>query len=130
MDRLPQKEDDRVSGDDEWLTQYLSENRNWGRWGDDDQVGALNLIDDGKRVRALALARTGQVLSLSRPLATRGGEANPIPAQHFMYSQAHGLGGAAPAADGPTFGGYAADYYGMYYHGLTTTHLDALCHVW
>jgi hypothetical protein len=115
----------------DWLSRYLTENRNWGRWGPDDQVGALNLIDDAKRRSALGQARTGQVLSLSRPLATRGGAANPAPAQHFMHRQAHGLGGAAPADDSDDLGGgYAADYYGVYYHGLVTTHLDALCHVW
>lgn len=25
---------------------------NWGRWGEDDQVGAVNLITDAKRVEA------------------------------------------------------------------------------
>ena len=24
--------------------------RNWGRWGDDDQAGTANLIDDGEKL--------------------------------------------------------------------------------
>ena len=31
---------------------YLHERRNWGRWGNDDQVGAINLITPEKRTRA------------------------------------------------------------------------------
>ena len=27
-------------------------------------------------------------------------------------------------------GGGAVDYYGIMYHGYSTTHVDALCHVW
>ena len=39
---------------------YLHDRRNWGRWGKDDQVGALNLITPEKRVKAAALARSGR----------------------------------------------------------------------
>ncbi len=27
-------------------------------------------------------------------------------------------------------GGFAADYYGISYHGFASTHIDALCHTW
>src|SRR5947208_15860908 len=27
-------------------------------------------------------------------------------------------------------GGFSADYYGIYYHGIASTHIDALCHTW
>src|SRR3989442_3700521 len=27
-------------------------------------------------------------------------------------------------------GGFAADYYGILYHGVASTHIDALCHTW
>jgi kynurenine formamidase len=27
-------------------------------------------------------------------------------------------------------GGFAADFYGIYYHGIASTHIDALCHTW
>jgi hypothetical protein len=29
---------------------------NWGRWGNDDEIGALNLITDEKRLAALGFA--------------------------------------------------------------------------
>jgi hypothetical protein len=57
----------------------------WGRWGADDEAGALNLIGAREVQRAAALVRTGQVLNLAQPLSPR----TPVPhhragLQHFM----------------------------------------------
>ena len=45
-------------------------------------------------------------------------DGNIYPAQHWMRTIERGTGGGA------------VDYYGIFYHGIVTTHLDALCHVW
>ena len=45
---------------------WLRDRRNWGRWGKDDQRGAINLITPEKRARAARLVRTGRSVSLSR----------------------------------------------------------------
>lgn len=37
----------------------------WGLWGDDDQMGAINLIDDACVRRGLECARTGRTFSLN-----------------------------------------------------------------
>ena len=42
--------------------------RNWGRWGEADELGTLNLIDDDARRRAAAAVRTGQAFCLGLPL--------------------------------------------------------------
>src|SRR6266404_5350795 len=42
--------------------------KNWGRWGPDDQLGSVNLITPAKRKAALALARTGDTVSLAHTL--------------------------------------------------------------
>lgn len=97
---------------------YLRDRRNWGRWGADDEVGALNLITPEKRVAAARLVQTGRSISLSRLFPKTPGLENPEPAQHFMRWFPRGAGGAA------------VDYYGISYHGVATTHIDALCHVW
>ena len=97
---------------------YLHERRNWGRWGEDDQLGALNLITNEKRAQAAGLVKSGRAVSLSRDVPTIPGPTNPVPAQHWMRTMRRGTGGAA------------VDYYGLVYHGHTTTHVDALCHVW
>ena len=43
----------------------LSAISNWGRWGKDDQLGALNLITAGKRRQAARLVRDGISVSLA-----------------------------------------------------------------
>ena len=39
---------------------------NWGRWGKDDQLGALNLITPQKRKEAAGLVQEGISISLTR----------------------------------------------------------------
>jgi kynurenine formamidase len=97
---------------------YIHEKNNWGRWGQDDQVGAVNLVTDAKRLQAVSLVRKGRVVSLSRELPKTPAPNNLNPAQHFMRTN--------PRAGG----GSVTDYYGTSYHGQSTTHLDALCHIW
>lgn len=102
----------------EEVLSYLHERHNWGRWGADDEVGAMNLITPEKRVKAAQLVRSGRNVSLSRDFPTAPRHGNPHPAQHWMKTVPRGTGG------------FSADYYGIYYHGVATTHLDALCHTW
>jgi hypothetical protein len=98
---------------------YLKEDRNWGRWGNDDQMGAVNLVTNEKRLAAAQLVKTGRAVSLSREFPKTPAPNNPTPAQHFMNRGVREPGG-----------GLATDYYGVSYHGQANTHLDALCHVW
>jgi kynurenine formamidase len=89
---------------------------NWGRWGADDERGALNFITPQKRAAAARLAQSGEIISLSLPLSTKSAPDNPQPVQHMM------LHAGAP--------GYASlDYFAIAPHGMAFTHLDALCHV-
>ena len=46
--------------------------RNWGRWGDDDERGTLNLITPDKLVAAGALIRSGKVFDLGIPFGSGG----------------------------------------------------------
>jgi hypothetical protein len=48
---------------------------NWGRWGRDDQRGAINLIGPEQVLHAAGLVTTGEVISLAAPFAADG----PIP---------------------------------------------------
>ena len=101
------------------ITELLTKRNNWGRWGPDDQRGAINLITPEKRVEAAALVRSGRIVSLSRDIPTVPGPNNPNPAQHFFR-----------VMDGGSAGGGVVDHIGLLYHGYQTTHIDALCHVW
>src|SRR5207253_6328702 len=46
---------------------------NWGEFGDDDQLGRLNLLTDERRLRALQEVKAGRVFCLSHPLDRPGG---------------------------------------------------------
>ena len=96
---------------------------NWGRWGPDDERGALNLISDAKRAQAATLVQDGVAISCSLPLPVTPGIDNPEPVQHHMLA-------AGDLPEGALIPGlaYTADYFAIGCHGLATTHLDALCH--
>ena len=53
--------------------------RNWGRWGDDDQIGTLNFITDDAVRAAAALVRSGRRFSLAYPLQLNGLQTGAIP---------------------------------------------------
>jgi kynurenine formamidase len=88
---------------------------NWGRWGDRDQLGALNLITPAKRAAAAALVRSGRTVSCARPLPTEPSAENPNPVVHLM--------------SGTATENYGADYFALAPHGFATSHIDALCHI-
>ncbi|HEY6395373.1 MAG TPA: hypothetical protein VIX12_08155, partial [Candidatus Binataceae bacterium] len=94
---------------------------NWGRWGKDDQRGALNFITREKRVAAARLVQSGEPVSMALPLATVPAPDNPTPVTHLMVQ----AGNDAHKLPLP----YAGDYFAIAPHGLANTHLDALCHV-
>src|SRR3979411_482297 len=48
----------------------MKELSNWGRWGNDDELGAANLITPAKRKQALALAKEGLPDSLAHDVVT------------------------------------------------------------
>ena len=50
----------------EWMTSLS----NWGRWGEDDQLGCLNLITESKRKKAAELIQDGSIVSCARPITT------------------------------------------------------------
>jgi kynurenine formamidase len=53
--------------------------RNWGRWGDDDEIGTLNLITDAVVKAAAGEIKTGRRLSLGLPLDDQGPQSGAIP---------------------------------------------------
>jgi len=94
----------------EQFERWKRELSNWGRWGPDDQLGALNLITPEKRRRAAALVIEGMSVSLARDAETEKAIDNPNPYEHQML-------------------GIGADRFGVTYHGTAHTHLDSLAHI-
>jgi kynurenine formamidase len=52
---------------------------NWGRWGDDDEIGTLNLITPEAVARAAACVKRGRTFSLAIPLSLDGPQLGFIP---------------------------------------------------
>ncbi|PKB72618.1 MAG: hypothetical protein BZY75_06220 [SAR202 cluster bacterium Io17-Chloro-G7] len=94
---------------------------NWGRWGDDDQLGTLNLITDKKRAQAGALVKEGISVTCSRLIVPEiAPDVTSIPPLHYIVR-----GGDTVPEEGP---GGTSDFIGLSFHGLTITHVDSLCH--
>ena len=109
---------------DRWMTELS----NWGRWGKDDQLGALNLITPEKRRQAMALAKNGIVVSLERPIVP-----SKAPDETKADGKPHGVAffdirfKTFPAGDPRGNDGFSSDIQESHVHG-PMTHLDALCH--
>ena len=98
------------------VTQWMDELSNWGRWGDDDELGTLNLITPEKRLEAIGLARTGTSVSLSHNYLKEQAEDATSPFGHEMLG-----------VDRP--GPFRSDRYSIAYHGYAHSHMDSLCHM-
>jgi len=97
---------------------------NWGRWGSDDERGAVNLVTPERVLAACGRPRQGRVYQLGIELrrgAPVGGERTAP--MHFMVHD-----GGDFAALGRDDWGTADDYLTLYTQG--TTHIDGLAHMW
>ncbi len=103
------------------LAQRLS---NWGRWGPDDERGALNFITPQASAAAAALVTEGVNVSCALELAKTPAADNPTPVMHFM------TGAGDVSAQGRIRGLEATgDGFMISPHGMANTHIDALCHI-
>jgi len=100
--------------------QLFEKLKNWGRWGEDDELGALNFIREADVVEAAKLVKTGRRVSLGRALDTVAGPDNDRPALHYMTHMGE------RGADDST---YYLDFIGVDFHGHSASHVDALPHV-
>lgn len=100
---------------------------NWRRWGDEDERGALNLLDAAAVQRGLAAARLGEVVPLGLPVQARRVPVMPPrpPVLHTMLVD--GADFEAGARRGPNGLQFADDHLSMACH--SGTHLDALSHI-
>ena len=118
---LPQGTVDIVAQTSHDVTQamvegWMTELSNWGRWGDDDQLGALNLITPEKRRQAARLVREGISVSLSHNYLTERAADATSPFEHQMTGVGRG-------------GAFIGDRYSIAYHGYAHSHMDSLCHM-
>src|SRR5882672_8615155 len=98
---------------------WMTELSNWGRWGKQDQMGAVNLITPAKRKQAASLVKDGVSISLARNTETEKAADNDSPFVHTMTS----------TGKNPLEGAYSMDLISVSYHGWAHTHMDSLCHM-
>jgi kynurenine formamidase len=117
---------DEVRG---WLT-TLS---NWGRWGDDDDLGTLNFIGAAERAVALSLAKGDATVSCAAPITfDREPHSSTGPSAggpHAAWSRPQRFviqDGTEAPNPGTRFSGY--DAFLIAPHGPNVTHLDAPRH--
>src|SRR5262249_32289347 len=90
---------------------------NWGRWGDKDELGTLNLITPEKRKQAAQLVKEGVTVSMAHDVIKTESASSP------------GFGHKMTGLPKDTEVSSSADEYRVSYHGFTQTHVDALCHL-
>ncbi|HJO12357.1 MAG: cyclase family protein [Gammaproteobacteria bacterium] len=100
----------------EMVAAWMTELSNWGRWGPDDELGALNLITPQKRMQAAALVQSGVSVSLAHNYSKAASE-NPNPPFDHAMSGVNGQGA------------FVMDRISFSYHGGIHSHMDSLCHM-
>src|SRR6202161_4203159 len=76
--------------------------KNWGRWGDDDELGTLNYITRETVRAAAGLVRSGRRATMSIPMNTTAGPDNPSPVIHHVV-QGHDVGAGSRDAERSCF---------------------------
>jgi hypothetical protein len=99
---------------------------NWGRWGEDDQLGTLHLIDAAASARAAAEVRDGRHVSLARPI-------DPVPLTTGLAPVGSPATMPAGVLQTMNFNGTAplamTDTLLINTHNAALTHLDAVAHM-
>jgi kynurenine formamidase len=107
------------------------EGSNWGEFGDDDQLGRMNLISAERRLRALKEVKTGRAFCLSHPLDRPGGSVlNPSrkpPVFHPVTRDDKAYFNLAMEAYDPRFTDVGSDEAVMLYTQYST-HWDGFPH--
>ena len=94
---------------------WMEELSNWGRWGEDDELGAVNLMTPAKRKEAAGLVRSGTTVSLAHDFLSEEAADVREPYQLQMSINHEGQN--------------SGDRIEVYFHGIQFSHLDGLCHV-
>lgn len=104
--------------------------KTWGKWGPDDEVGALNYLGAAEVLDAVRSVRKGKVFTLQVPMGNPVGD--PVwpgrrgAERYQILDEGHWISGK-----GPVFAGgihYADDAMSAFLQG--STQYDALGHVW
>jgi kynurenine formamidase len=120
-----------TQGNQATLTEVLADlPKNWGRWGDEDEIGCLNYQTPEEVLRGVREVKSGKVFTLGLPIGSPGGD--PVwpgrsGAMRLMtQDRSHYTSGKLE----PLKGGleYADDYITAFLQG--SSQYDAIGHTW
>ncbi|MET8994148.1 cyclase family protein [Amycolatopsis sp. NPDC004169] len=108
---------------------YFDALSNWGRWGEDDELGTLNHITDDVRLASARAVRHGRSVSCAWEVA--------VPEEMERSTTTCPCFAEMPGAENmplPGFRndrhwGYSNERLGILFHGNTITHVDSPCHI-
>jgi kynurenine formamidase len=104
--------------------------KNWGRWGDDDEIGSLNFLTPDEVLRGIRHVKSGKVFTLGAPIGNPGGD--PVwpgrsGAMRLMtQDRSDYIAGKIESLPGGLE--YADDYITAFLQG--SSQYDALGHTW
>lgn len=105
---------------DEDFHRAMDELSNWGRWGDDDELGQANFITPQKRLEVVALVSVGITVSMAHDVV-QGDEIDNPDTSAVLNREVTRVS--------PTGASDKYEYSGSY-HGTIHSHLDSLdCHI-
>jgi kynurenine formamidase len=109
---------------------YFDRLSNWGRWGDDDELGTLNYITVDVRRAAAQAVRHGTSVSCAW-------EVTAAPGGMERATIAFACAADMPGAEDMSIAafpedrrwGFSSEQLGFTFHGNTQTHVDSPCHI-
>ena len=99
----------------------FNESKRWGEFGEEDELGALNLITPQTRVNAASLVTTGESVSLANPMSksASGNFIEPLGHKTFVFDLPPEFDAGESAA---------GDVFNINYHGGIHSHMDGVAH--
>ena len=115
----------KIPTEDEVLG-YFESLSNWGRWGEEDQLGTLNFLTPERTLRATSLVQEGVTVSCARTISFDPAPDVAMTPLHFMVES--GEGWATGDKVTSRVAQASTDFFGLVFHGFTVTHIDSLAH--
>ena len=112
----------------ELLNEYCSAYNNWGRWGDDDELGTMNFVTPEKIKESASMVKQGKVFSLQLPLDNNGPQTGAFGRVNSIHQMvATGTDYVEGTQGYPLEFGFADDTVFLFLQG--GTQWDALSHI-
>lgn len=122
---------DADRGDSEILDILADAPDNWGKWGKDDELGAINYLDTSEVLRGAQAITSGRTFTLQVPIGNEEGD--PVwPTRsdtdhHMLRDKGHF---EAEKVSRHAYAGWENSDDLVYLGTHGTTHMDALAHSW